>query len=186
MLLDCGAAVTKGGKPRSRSVAVAHCDDMRVDDDRLGLSDRQARAVIIAAERLAFEREPDLYDCWYDQSLHDDALEAADYLRARDRDALREALVAEETLPADHAAGRITESGRFTLADRPRHPRDSRARLHATVHRSSAAALADDLGARASGGGLHVGAAPLALGRAARRPRPARAATAGSQAHRPV
>jgi len=117
MLLDCGAAVTKGGKPRSRSVAVAHCDDMRVDDDRLGLSDRQARAVIIAAERLAFEREPDLYDCWYDQSLHDDALEAADYLRARDRDALREALVAEETLPADHAAGRITESGRFTLAD---------------------------------------------------------------------
>ncbi|MEA2187153.1 MAG: hypothetical protein QOK16_2164, partial [Solirubrobacteraceae bacterium] len=30
------------------------------------LSDRQARAVIIAAERLGFEREPDLHAPWYD------------------------------------------------------------------------------------------------------------------------
>ena len=95
---------------------MAHCEDMRADD-HLRLSDRQARAVIIAAERLGFEREPDLYDCWYDHALHDDAREAAGYLRARDRAALREALVAEETIPADVASRRITESGRFSLAD---------------------------------------------------------------------
>jgi len=95
---------------------MAHCEDMRADH-HLRLTDRQARAVIIAAERLGFEREPDLYECWYDHALHDDAREAADYLRARDRDALREALVAEETIPADVAARRITESGRFTFAD---------------------------------------------------------------------
>jgi len=88
---------------------------MRVDDRRL--SDRQARAVIVAAQRRGFERDPDLYESWYDHFLHDDAREALDYLRARDRDALREALVAEETIPADRAACRITESGRFSLAD---------------------------------------------------------------------
>ena len=97
-------------------MAVAHRVDMRADD-RLGLSDRQARAAIIAAERLGFEREPDLYACWYDHALHDDAREAADYLRARDRAALREALVAEETIAAHVAARRITESGRFAFAD---------------------------------------------------------------------
>jgi len=48
-------------------VAVAHRVDMRADD-RLGLTDRQARAVIIAAERLGFEREPDLYECCHCQS----------------------------------------------------------------------------------------------------------------------
>jgi hypothetical protein len=81
------------------------------------LSDRQARAVIIAAERLGFEREPDLHAPWYDHALHEDASEAAAYLRSRDPDGLREALVAEEPIPADSAADRITESGRFTCAD---------------------------------------------------------------------
>jgi hypothetical protein len=81
------------------------------------LSDRQARTVIIAAERLGFEREPDLYAPWYDHALHEDASDAARYLRLRDPDALREALVAEEPIRADCAADRITESGRFSLAD---------------------------------------------------------------------
>jgi hypothetical protein len=85
-------------------------------DDPSPLSDRQARAVIIAAERLGFEREPDLPDPWYDHALSQDAREAAACLRLRDPDVLREALVAEEPIPADSAADRITESGRFTFA----------------------------------------------------------------------
>ena len=37
------------------------------------LTDRQARAVLVAAELLDFERKPDLYEAWYDLDLHDDA-----------------------------------------------------------------------------------------------------------------
>ncbi|MEA2234821.1 MAG: hypothetical protein QOD83_4637 [Solirubrobacteraceae bacterium] len=40
-------------------------------NDSPPLSDRQARAVIIAAERLGFEREPDLHAPWYDHALHE-------------------------------------------------------------------------------------------------------------------
>jgi hypothetical protein len=87
------------------------------DDDRPQLTDRQARCVIIAAERLGFEREPDRYEVWYDHDLHDDAGDAADYLRERDPDALAGALDAEEPIPPDRAAYRITETGRFSSAD---------------------------------------------------------------------
>jgi hypothetical protein len=86
-------------------------------DDPTPMSDRQARAAIIAAERLGFEREPELYAAWYDHALHDDAGEAVEHLRSRDPDALRGALAAEEPIAADRAAERITDSGRFTLAD---------------------------------------------------------------------
>jgi len=86
-------------------------------NDPSRLSDRQARAVIIAAERLGFEREPDLFAPWYDHELHEDARDAADYLRLRRPDALDKALVAGESIPADRAAYRITESGRFSFAD---------------------------------------------------------------------
>ena len=86
-------------------------------DDPTPLSDRQARAAIIAAERRGFEREPDLYAAWYDHALHDDAADAAEYLRLRNPDALRDALVAEEPIAPDRAAERITDSGRFTFAD---------------------------------------------------------------------
>jgi hypothetical protein len=85
------------------------------DDDLAPLSDRQARAVIIAAEALGFEREPDLYEAWYDVELHEDARAAAAFLRARDADVLREALEADDPISADSAARRITNTGRFTF-----------------------------------------------------------------------
>lgn len=88
-----------------------------MDDEAFSLTDRQARNVVIAAERLGFEREPDLYEAWYNLDLHEHARCALAYLRPRDPAALRDALVAEEPLPADRAAYRITESGRFTYAD---------------------------------------------------------------------
>jgi ABC-type amino acid transport substrate-binding protein len=81
------------------------------------LSDRQARTVILAAEALGFEREPDLDQAWHDLDLHEDAAYAVRYLKARDPDALRAAMVAEEPIPANVAAERITDSGRFTNAD---------------------------------------------------------------------
>ena len=81
------------------------------------LSDRQARAVILAAEQLGFQREPDLYAAWYDHDLHEDATYAVKFLTERDPDALRDALVADEPIPADSAAERITNSGRFTGAE---------------------------------------------------------------------
>lgn len=81
------------------------------------LSDRQARATILAAESLGFEREPYLYAAWYDHDLHEDARYAAEYLRARDPARLEAALASNEPIPAQCAAWRITESGRFTLAD---------------------------------------------------------------------
>lgn len=81
------------------------------------LTDRQARAVLVAAEELDFEREPDLYEAWYDLDLHDDAQCAVRYLLRRDPDALSRALDAGEVIPADDAAVRITDSGRFTERD---------------------------------------------------------------------
>lgn len=87
---------------------------MHVDDD-LQLSDRQARAVILAAEALGFEREPDLYEACYDHGLHDDARDAVRFLRRHDRGALRVALVAEEPIAPEVAARRITDTGSFSL-----------------------------------------------------------------------
>ena len=86
-------------------------------DDSPPLTDRQARAVIIAAEQLGFQREPDLYAAWYDHDLHEDAAYAVKFLSARDPDALCEALVADEPIAAGDAAEHITNSGRFTGAD---------------------------------------------------------------------
>ncbi|MDX6689410.1 MAG: hypothetical protein QOG15_867 [Solirubrobacteraceae bacterium] len=88
-----------------------------MNEGRLTLSDRQARAVILAAEATGFEREPDLYEAWYDLDLHDDASYAAEYLAERDPEALRAAMIADEPIPADRAAERITNSGRFSYAD---------------------------------------------------------------------
>ena len=85
-------------------------------NDPPSLSDRQARAVIIAAEQVGFEREPDLYAVWYDHDLHDDAAYAVEFLSTRDPDALREALVADEPIAADVAAERITGSPHFSEA----------------------------------------------------------------------
>jgi hypothetical protein len=84
-------------------------------NDFLELSDRQARAVILAAEALGFEREPDLPPNWYHHDLHDDARYAVDYLRARDGDALRAALVADEPIAPGDAARCITETGHFSF-----------------------------------------------------------------------
>ena len=81
------------------------------------LSDRQARATILAAESLGFEREPDLYPAWYDHLLHEDAGDAAEYLRTRDPARLEAALASDEPIPAPCAALRITESGHFSFAD---------------------------------------------------------------------
>lgn len=73
--------------------------------------------MIVAAEALGFEREPDLYEAWYDLDLHEDARCAVAHLRARDPDALRDALVADDPLTAEFAASRITSTARFTMAD---------------------------------------------------------------------
>jgi len=86
-------------------------------DDDLTFTDRQARAVVLAAEAVGFEREPELYEAWYDLDLHDDARRAAKHLRARDPAALEAAMVADEPIPADVAARRILDSGRFTCQD---------------------------------------------------------------------
>ncbi|MGH2839511.1 MAG: hypothetical protein ACRDKY_01645 [Solirubrobacteraceae bacterium] len=71
--------------------------------------------MIVAAEARGFQREPDLYEGWYDHELHDDARFARDYLRARDPGALEDALVADECICPDCAARRITDSGHFTF-----------------------------------------------------------------------
>ncbi len=87
-----------------------------MDLERYPLSARQARAVIVAAERLGFEREPDLYRAWYHHDLFDEAAYAAEHLRTHDPDALRDALVAEEVIEAQEAAELISESAMFTFA----------------------------------------------------------------------
>lgn len=86
-------------------------------DAILELSDRQARTVILVAERLGFEREPDLYPAMYDHHLHDDALHAVAFLQACDPSRLAAALIADEPISAPCAAWRITETGMFSLAD---------------------------------------------------------------------
>ncbi len=88
-----------------------------MDPDAPELSDRQARATILAAESLGFEREPNLYPVSYDHGLHDDAHYAAEYLRARDPARLEVALASNEPISAQCAAWRITDTGHFSLAD---------------------------------------------------------------------
>lgn len=88
-----------------------------MDRSALKLSDRQARNVILAAEKVGFEREPDLFEAAYDLDLHEDAGFALAHLRSRDPAALHDALLAAEPIPADRAAQRITDSARFSYAD---------------------------------------------------------------------
>lgn len=79
-------------------------------------TDRQARAIIVAAEEHGFEREPDLYVRWYDADLHADARYAAEFLDGRHPEELAKALVAPDPLAAEVAAERIAAKG-ITLAD---------------------------------------------------------------------
>lgn len=81
------------------------------------LSDRQARAVILAAEALGFEREPDLAPAWYDHDLHEDARCAIAHLQDHDPSRLAAALDSPEPIPPRCAAWRITQTKGFTLAD---------------------------------------------------------------------
>lgn len=80
------------------------------------LTDRQARAIIVAAEANGFEREPDLYVRWYDAQLHADAVAALQFLEARDEHALADALVAEDPIAPESAAARIVHGGKINFA----------------------------------------------------------------------
>ena len=84
-------------------------------DDCSGLTDRQARAAIVAAEARGFLREPDLYEIWYHHLLHEDARYAVEHLRTHDPDALQEALIADECICPHCAALAITEASGFSL-----------------------------------------------------------------------
>ncbi len=81
------------------------------------MTDRQARAVIVAAEALGFERDPDLYAKQYDHSLHADAERAAAFLEARNSTALEAALCAPDPVPTSVAVDRIMNEGGVTLTD---------------------------------------------------------------------
>jgi hypothetical protein len=83
------------------------------------LGDRQARNVILAAERHGFRREPDLHPRWYDALLHEDAEAARAFLTADQPILLAEALTHPETIPPREAAARIAD-GRASLADMER------------------------------------------------------------------
>lgn len=78
---------------------------------------RQARAVIVGAEAVGFEREPDLFARAYDHSLHEDAHYAASYLRARGGEALEVALSAPDPVPTWVAVDRVMNEGMFSLAE---------------------------------------------------------------------
>lgn len=80
------------------------------------LTDRQARAIIVAAEANGFEREPDHYVRWYDAQLHADAGAALRFLETRDEYALADALVAEDPVAPESAAARIVHGGKINFA----------------------------------------------------------------------
>jgi hypothetical protein len=82
-----------------------------------GISDRQARALIVAAEECGFERESDLYERQYDATLHEDALAAMENLFACDPEILLAARSAADPICAKTAARRIVQGGRVTAAD---------------------------------------------------------------------
>ena len=71
------------------------------------LTDRQARALIAAAEQRGFEREPHLIWWRYDEALHVDAEAALQFLQERDPEAIPGALTAADPLPAWVAVERI-------------------------------------------------------------------------------
>ena len=80
------------------------------------LSDRQARALIVAAEARGFEREPDLPERVRDADLHFDAVAALEYLFVRDPAAIVACSTAPDPISPDIGARRIV-NGRVTAAD---------------------------------------------------------------------
>jgi hypothetical protein len=81
------------------------------------ISDRQARALIVAAEERGFEREPDLPERRYDATLREDAIAAMEHLFVHDAEALLAARSAPDPISPKAAARRITRGGRITAAD---------------------------------------------------------------------
>lgn len=80
------------------------------------LSDRRARTVIVAAERIGFRRPAGFHPRQYDAFLHEHAVAARTFLSDRHPSELDEALSQPDPLSADEAAERLT-NGRATLAD---------------------------------------------------------------------
>lgn len=80
------------------------------------MTDRQARNLILAAEALGYEREPDLHPRFYDSELHEDARDAHRFLIDQDFDGIPAILARPEPIPAPEAAARIVDSGPFSLA----------------------------------------------------------------------
>lgn len=78
-------------------------------EPELDLTDRQARAVIAAAEALGFAREPYLLWWRYDKTLHDDAANALAFLRDRHPELVDGALTAADPLPVWVAVDRIMD-----------------------------------------------------------------------------
>jgi len=113
-LQDCGEAATNDTRSGSDDAEWGIVWRMHVDDCS-GLTDRQARAAIVAAEARGFLREPDLYEIWYHHLLHEDARYAVEHLRTHDPDALQEALIADECICPHCAALAITEASGFSL-----------------------------------------------------------------------
>ena len=72
-------------------------------------TDRQARALIVAAEAAGFEREPCLLFWEYDQSLRADAARARAFLEADDPEALRACASAPDPIPPCVAVRRIVD-----------------------------------------------------------------------------
>jgi hypothetical protein len=73
------------------------------------LTDRQARALIVAAEAIGLLREPYLLFWQYDESLRADADRARAFLETNHPDVLRSCLSAPDPIPAWVAARRIVE-----------------------------------------------------------------------------
>lgn len=73
------------------------------------LTDRQARALLVAAEAAGFEREQGLIFWEYDESLHADAGRARAFLAANDPDALRASASAPDPIPPRVAVRRIVD-----------------------------------------------------------------------------
>ena len=72
-------------------------------------TDRQARALIAAAEAAGFERERGLIFWEYDQSLYADAARARAFLEAKNPDALRDCASAPDPIPPWVAVRRIVD-----------------------------------------------------------------------------
>jgi len=86
-------------------------------DTRPHFTDRQARALIAAAEPHGFEREPHLIWWRYDETLHTDAEAAFKFLEVRHPEETQDALTAPDPMPTWVAVERITnERGGLNFA----------------------------------------------------------------------